>query len=334
MASAWSTWTPNPNGGPYYRYRLDERGVAEYQNWTGEPSVETPRSSEDTQFSGSNQSPEQAQPAQQLYQTSTADSNYTTAAQTYNQTYGQNYTGHTYNQGYAAPTYNQHYVTTGHTPATSAYDSNYTAPLSPYGQVGTSSGQASYQAPSSYNPQQGTLNASPQTSLSRQPSGSAAQVTLAASTLDREFQVLNTGRDRKRFFFVGRVFATLWVQVAGAQAPETDGVSVIRYNERAPISSYKDNGVKNRHDARHHSVAYSTDEPPALLPGEFISKNAIQIRLSQGATPGVHLKPTSRVNFSRTSTVDHNVKVKKIGVLTETGLAWADSYWRNYMREN
>lgn len=101
----------------------------------------------------------------------------------------------------------------------------------------------------------------------------------------------------------------------------------------SPISTYSNNGVRGRHDGRHHSVAYTTDQPPALLPGESVTKNAIQIKLSQGTTDSDHLKPTSRVNFSRTDTVQHNVKVKKIGVLTATGLAWADNYWRNYMKE-
>jgi hypothetical protein len=96
-----------------------------------------------------------------------------------------------------------------------------------------------------------------------------------------------------------------------------------------PIATYGGNGVTNRtSDAKWHSVAYSGDLVPYLLPGETITKNPIKVDLIAGEQP---LHPASRINFSKTYTIENNTKVKDLGILPEVSLAWAKSYWREYM---
>jgi hypothetical protein len=73
-----------------------------------------------------------------------------------------------------------------------------------------------------------------------------------------------------------------------------------------------------------HSIVYTTDTPPQPLEGETLDKLAIKVDIPEG---GEHLHPTSRVNYSQTYTVQHNVKVKRIGTISGDWMGWVKSYW-------
>jgi hypothetical protein len=148
------------------------------------------------------------------------------------------------------------------------------------------------------------------------------------------------------FFVPGKVFAMLWVEPAGRQPPGSDIFTAVRFGEQAfaeirrfivvkahshhslcvPISTYHGKGVVGRRDARYHSIIYSTEEPPQALEGEHLTKHPIRM-IPEGDTLS-HLAETSRINYSKTFTVEHNVKVKKIGRLDEGSLAWVRAYWK------
>lgn len=91
----------------------------------------------------------------------------------------------------------------------------------------------------------------------------------------------------------------------------------------SPIATYSRTGTLRRPDAEHHSVAYSSHAPPNTLPGENLSKIAIKINLESGELP---LHDLSRINFSKLYTVEHNIKLKKVGKIHPDFLAWAFAY--------
>jgi hypothetical protein len=83
----------------------------------------------------------------------------------------------------------------------------------------------------------------------------------------------------------------------------------------------------NRHDAEHHSIAYTSEIAPQPFEGEKIDRHPLQVKLSESATAEDELHLASRINFSDTYTVQHNYKVKKIGHLEKDYLKWAKHYW-------
>jgi mRNA-degrading endonuclease toxin of MazEF toxin-antitoxin module len=78
-------------------------------------------------------------------------------------------------------------------------------------------------------------------------------------------------------------------------------------------------------------VIYSTEKPPSILPGEDLDNVAIPVTLEQGE-PEFH--PTSRVNYSQVYTVQHNVKVKKVGKVSSDDMKWVKRYWQAYITDN
>ncbi|OCK98515.1 uncharacterized protein K441DRAFT_456136, partial [Cenococcum geophilum 1.58] len=63
-----------------------------------------------------------------------------------------------------------------------------------------------------------------------------------------------------------------------------------------------------------HAVIYTGDKyeaPPALLEGEGITKQALRV-VTDGSEV---LNVCSRINFRKTYTVEHNVKVLSIGMI-------------------
>jgi hypothetical protein len=89
--------------------------------------------------------------------------------------------------------------------------------------------------------------------------------------------------------------------------------------------------VVRRHDARDHAIAYTSETPPEKLPGEDLTKQPIKIILSSTCTGEDELKPTSRINFSKAFTIEHNIKVKKIGEVASDDFAWVKRYWKECM---
>jgi len=171
----------------------------------------------------------------------------------------------------------------------------------------------------------------------------------AQDTLEPGYKRLE-GKDRIKAFFVpGRVFYILWSEPAGQMPSESPvtGMSgaftVVSFNEYTyteirrflvikaashhslclPIATYRQYGTSRRHDAKDHSIIY-TDKEPNPLQGENLNKRAIKVDPEAGET----LDETSRLNYSQTYTVQHNVKVKKLGKVTKDHMAYVKLYWK------
>lgn len=80
-----------------------------------------------------------------------------------------------------------------------------------------------------------------------------------------------------------------------------------------------------------HTIVYSTEDPPEKLPGESkMLKDPLRIVLS---SPDDKLDPRSRINLGRMHSIDHNVKVKKIGDVHPRSLPKLLAY-RRAIRDN
>ena len=87
--------------------------------------------------------------------------------------------------------------------------------------------------------------------------------------------------------------------------------------------TYGKQGVVNRYDAIHHAIAYTSEQAPEPLDGERFNKHAIKIEPSAGQW----LHDASRVNFSKVYTIEHNCKVKSIGMVSAQHQAWVNYYY-------
>jgi hypothetical protein len=68
-------------------------------------------------------------------------------------------------------------------------------------------------------------------------------------------------------------------------------------------------------------------QPPNALPGENLVKYPIKI--DPRGNEQLHF--ASRINFSKVYTVEHNLKVKAIGVVPKEWLAYVKLYWEEAM---
>lgn len=99
-----------------------------------------------------------------------------------------------------------------------------------------------------------------------------------------------------------------------------------------PIQTYRNQGTR-KHGvlAEDHAIIYTGvdryDEPDPLA-GEELTKNAIRVE----AAGNESLHPCSRVNFGKTYTVEHNVKVLEVGKVTPEHIVLLDHYWRIAMQ--
>jgi hypothetical protein len=133
---------------------------------------------------------------------------------------------------------------------------------------------------------------------------------------------------------MGRVFKTLWTEPAGSTTTTVDQrfYKETSYGELSftkmrrfvvvrkrlhsclclAIYTYSGKGTaKNDVRPQDHAVVYvHGSEEPALLPDEQSKKGAFPIIIEE---PGETIDPMSRLDFSRIYTVEHNVKVLKIG---------------------
>lgn len=95
-------------------------------------------------------------------------------------------------------------------------------------------------------------------------------------------------------------------------------------NQGRPIVTYRRSGTIHRPDAKHHSVAYSSEEEPPPVLGKNLTRRAIKV------VPrfGEYLEPLSRINFSAVYTVEYKIKVSNIGAVREPWLGWVQDYVR------
>lgn len=87
--------------------------------------------------------------------------------------------------------------------------------------------------------------------------------------------------------------------------------------------SYQQRGCVGRADAQDHAIVYTSDSPPEPLIDEDIVKRPIKVEPRNNE----NLTPESRVNFSKLYTVEHNLKVKNIGVVPEEWMSWVIHYY-------
>lgn len=87
--------------------------------------------------------------------------------------------------------------------------------------------------------------------------------------------------------------------------------------------TYGKRGTIDRPDAAHHSIAYMEGTYATPFKGEQLVRHPMRIK---PASQQEILHQASRVNFSKTYTIEHNVKVKMVGKVTEDCLAWLSLY--------
>lgn len=99
-------------------------------------------------------------------------------------------------------------------------------------------------------------------------------------------------------------------------------------NGTRPIQTYRRQGAtKVGVLVQDHAVIYTggeRDPPPPPLAGEGITKQALRVVADGYET----LDVCSRINFGKTYTVEHNVKVLSIGIIASEHLHLLEYYWR------
>ena len=75
-------------------------------------------------------------------------------------------------------------------------------------------------------------------------------------------------------------------------------------------------------------MIYTSETPPALLPGERIVKYSIRVEPTGNET----LEAASRVNYGKPYAVEHNVKVLDVGIVAESHQYLIPAYFDSAMR--
>lgn len=172
------------------------------------------------------------------------------------------------------------------------------------------------------------------------------------NTLDPRYQ---TVKDGSRFFKVGRVFKILWPEPAHESADDDADVedSVIRgpYGEMIhtkvrplvvvreqkgrciciPLTTYGGQGTLKRGvNPDNHAVAYDSRRKPTTKAGEKMQKRPFPIKVED---PQEKIDPMTRLEFSKVYTVEHNVKVLKIGRIPDEHLNMLRRYFADSMAD-
>lgn len=143
----------------------------------------------------------------------------------------------------------------------------------------------------------------------------------------------------QRFFKPGRVFMTLWSEpasptvrddphvtsssIGGKIYSETRRFVVVRggpgYSICCPIQTYRKQGTtKSRVNLENHAIVYAAGSEPKLLPQEQPpGMGAFPITLGDKS---VTIDPSSRLNFGKVYTVEHNIKVRNVGKVEKESL--------------
>jgi len=149
-------------------------------------------------------------------------------------------------------------------------------------------------------------------------------------------------RKPHRFFTMGRVFKTYWTEPAGGTAKDLDSsvYNTVGYNERAhskvrrfivvrersqsclclPMFTYSGQGTsKAEVRAQDHATAYAwgTEQPPTLSEEGTFEREPFGIVVED---PKERIDSMSRINFAQCYTIQHNVKVAKVGRIHKSHL--------------
>jgi len=97
----------------------------------------------------------------------------------------------------------------------------------------------------------------------------------------------------------------------------------------SPISTYGDQGVlKPGCNASEHTIVYLNGTQPTYLRGEWekgMHKEPIQI---EPAEPGEQMRPASRVRLGKVHSIEWNVKVREIGIVSQGDMSKLVRYHR------
>jgi hypothetical protein len=180
-------------------------------------------------------------------------------------------------------------------------------------------------------------------------------------TLDERYYVRSDGQ---KFFVLGRVFAMLWHESAGAppKGPQLSNKEHFspyrtgRYREPIhshilrmvvvrerhgycwciPINTYSGRGLLkpgfHREDWKSHAIIYMDNTRPwaSVEEESLMSKKPIAVR---AASSDQKLNKMSRLNFGRPYSVQWNVKVMNVGKITQDSMPRFESYWRNEVND-
>jgi hypothetical protein len=109
-----------------------------------------------------------------------------------------------------------------------------------------------------------------------------------------------------------------------------DFCSHLRLTLGRPINTYGGRGVTkpglSTAERQAHAIIYMSDTQPKILPEERdIVKKPIAV---DKASAQQKLDVMSRINFSRVHTVQWDVKVSNIGIVSRDSMPHLMSYWR------
>jgi hypothetical protein len=152
-----------------------------------------------------------------------------------------------------------------------------------------------------------------------------------------------------RFFKIGRVLKTLWTEPAGSTTKALDPAfySKVGYDELVfskvrrfvvirerthsclclPLYTYGGQGTtKSDVRAQDHAVAYALGSrvPPLTSDEELLDKDPFAIVVED---PTERIDPMTRINFAQVYTIQHNVKVAKVGRVSKDQLDRLNTYF-------
>ena len=162
-------------------------------------------------------------------------------------------------------------------------------------------------------------------------------------------------RDKPEYFIVGRLFAILWHENLGITnrkpGPDVQFTRDNRFGEKifshirrmiivrqrygycwcVSINTYSGRGLvgKNRSDAevQSHTIVYDSTSRPAVFKEEqgLMNKEPIAVDM----VPGHTLGKASRLNYAKVCTVEHNVKVMDIGMVSDRSMPYLLAHWKD-----
>ncbi len=149
-----------------------------------------------------------------------------------------------------------------------------------------------------------------------------------------------------RFFKIGRVFKTLWTEPAGNVSDDEEPyVIASHFGQKAytkvrrfvvvremqacclclALYTYKGQGtLKIGVKSQDHAAVFAAGGSPTTKPGEVMDKDPFPIIVENWRET---VDPMSRLNFGRVYTVEHNVKVLKVGRIPDEDLSRLNKYF-------
>jgi len=179
--------------------------------------------------------------------------------------------------------------------------------------------------------------------------------------LDARYRVVPT-KESRGFWRVGRVFSMLWTEPAGHKKGPRDGtrnhshISIIHYGESAFSEIRRFAVVRDQHgsciclaihtysghatlkynlpDPENHSIIYTSQHCPDfhsvmgednVVYSEDLILDAIRVKPEQENHPLCQLHPKSRINYTKLYTVEKDVRVFNIGMVSNIASLTANS---------